>query len=341
MKSDLLKKFLLIAVVCSASVSCAKYEANEDNLFYEKALLSWVKVNFPNAVSTVSDLGVYTLESVEGTGLPPVDSQYVLVHYTKRDLEGMLLDTNEKDVAESERPRTFDKVAFYGPSTWILGSPSVPAGINETLRKMRVGGKVTVAVPLAASSVETSVYSTFVTAETDNVIYSLTLEDVVSDINQYQLDSMYRFRNHNFPELDTMVTGFFFKKFIEVDRDTDNSGTLDSITDGATLKTRYIARLLDGHVFDTNIADTAKKYGFYKESNSYSALEVTYHDDIQEMIKNAGTVEGFARAVHELYYGEYGATFFWSDMGYGETGSGDAVPEYSPLFFQIWVEEQE
>lgn len=335
MKTGVLKKFILIFVICLVSAACARIAENEDNSYYSRALLSWVKVNFPGAVSTVSESGVYTLESFEGTGARPTDSQYVFVHYTKRNLEGIVLDTNEKDIAE--RTMTFDKVAFYGPDTWVLGSDAVPAGINETLRGMRVGGKVKVAVPKEALSVENTVYHAFTASGTDNAVYDLVVEDVVSDINEFQLDSMFRFRDHNFPGLDTMVTGFFFKKI-------GNSGTdaaKDTIGDETTLKVRYIGRLLDGHVFDTNIADTAKKYGFYNDAKTYDALEVKYNKELKTMLDGAGTVEGFTRAVHEMNYGDYAITFFWSDMGYKQVGSSNSIPEYSPLFFQLWLEEED
>ena len=53
-----------------------------------------------------------------------------------------------------------------------------------------------------------------------------------------------------------------------------------------------------------------------------------------------GFVEGFARAVKSMTYGDKAVTFFWSSMGYGDTNNsvnGEGVPSYSMLRFDLYM----
>ncbi len=37
---------------------------------------------------------------------------------------------------------------------------------------------------------------------------------------------------------------------------------------------------------------------------------------------------------------EKGIGIFWSDLGYGKSGSGNSIPAYSPLVFEIEIVEK-
>jgi FKBP-type peptidyl-prolyl cis-trans isomerase len=105
-----------------------------------------------------------------------------------------------------------------------------------------------------------------------------------------------------------------------------------------------VGKLLDGYVFDTNIADTAKKYGLYKANKTYEPLSVDYESTFEQMSSEGsengdGFVTGFARALKSMTYGDRAVTFFWSDLGYKDKGT-DGVPAYSMLFFDLYVEEK-
>ena len=41
-----------------------------------------------------------------------------------------------------------------------------------------------------------------------------------------------------------------------------------------------------------------------------------------------------------MQYGEEAIVFFYSNLGYGESGSG-TIPSYTPLFFELRAEEEE
>ena len=46
-------------------------------------------------------------------------------------------------------------------------------------------------------------------------------------------------------------------------------------------------------------------------------------------------IEGFAKTLFQMHPGEKGLGAFISDKGYGSSGSGNIIPSYSPLIFEI------
>jgi FKBP-type peptidyl-prolyl cis-trans isomerase len=100
---------------------------------------------------------------------------------------------------------------------------------------------------------------------------------------------------------------------------------------------RYIGRYLNGQVFDTNIADTAKKYGIYSQCN-YELLSFKYFDNEDDALNQNSFVTGFSKALWRMTFDERCRTFFNSNFGYGNSGSGN-IPGYTPLCFEIQVEK--
>jgi FKBP-type peptidyl-prolyl cis-trans isomerase len=107
-----------------------------------------------------------------------------------------------------------------------------------------------------------------------------------------------------------------------------------------SVKVHYVGRLLDGWVFDTNIADTARKYGIYDKSKDYSPLSVLHSEELKQMIEDNSLVEGFCMAVKEMSYGDKAFTMFYSEYGYGENGSSQIGP-YQPLIFWLYIEPED
>ena len=97
---------------------------------------------------------------------------------------------------------------------------------------------------------------------------------------------------------------------------------------------------MDGTVFDTNIEDTARKYRIYSSGNTYSALSFQFEAKEDDAIDENSFVQGFTKALWRIGYGGHAVTFFYSNLGYGDNGSGD-IPAYVPLFFELWIEEYE
>lgn len=334
-------EIIFLILVTALVFSCAKDNEEDSPITYKRVMSSWVKVNYPTKVSDTTASGTYILENTDGYGEQPGDTSFVFIHYIKQSLDGNIVDYNVEEIARqlTTYDGSFSEGDYFGPSIWQLGKGHIPKGIEEVISRMKVGGTVKIALPLAASTVDSVYYNTFPSAlESDNFLYTLTLEKVVTDIEKYQTDVMTAFRDSLFPGLSPAEEGFFFKKLVEAEPEYDEDGNPDTLSDDESIYVRYIARrLYDGKVFDTNIQDTAKKYRLYVSGKTYDALSISYYKDSATMIEKNSTVTGFTNAVRQMNFGEEAVTFFRSEWGYGDEGKSPSVPEYAPLCFTIWA----
>lgn len=318
-----------------ASISCAKPYYEDSDALYQRVLEAWIRVNYPECVENKTESGVYILEYTEGSGKTAGDEDYVFAHYVKYNLSGSVSSTNSEDL--SQRLGSYSNTDYYGSDIWQLGQEYLPEGIEEILKGVKVGSHFKIALPVAASYVGNPTYNAFSSASSsDNLIIDLVIDDCVSDIDQYEIDMMENFKNEKWPLADSLVNGFYY---LSIGSPSAKESEADTLADSESINIRYVGKLLNGQVFDTNIEDTAKKYRIYDPSNEYSALAVTYYKDLDDFIENNSVVEGFARAIVNMEPGEKSITFFSSDYGYGDAGSNNSIPEYSPLFFYIQVED--
>ena len=356
-------KFILAAAFAGLLLfSCAK-ESEESNASIQKRILeAYLEVNYPNKNYTITKSGLVILSHEEGTGVSPEQYGAAYMKYSSKTLAGDYQSTMFEDVAR--RWGTYNAANYYGPQLSALGYGDITEGMNEAMKMMKKGSKMTVIIPPALSVYDGEAqgsgygYSTEKSESSSvNSIYELEMFDVVTNLQKYQLDSIQAFRDKYYPGLDSTANMFYFKKL---------SGTsTDTIPANETAKVWYIGRLLDGYIFDTNIRDTAMKYNIWSSSKTYDALEVTYESAYTGMASSAGTmnvsgnsdsssssddsesgsyVPGFAKALKAMTYGDHAITFFGSGWGYGSSGSmssGSGVPTYSMLFFEIFVEEEE
>lgn len=352
-------KFILAAAFAGLLLfSCAK-ESEESNAAIQKRILdAYLQVNYPNKDYTVTESGLVVINHEQGNGASPDKHGAAYVKYSTKNLSGNYQSTMFEEVAR--QLGTYSAEIYYGPQLAALDYGDITEGVNEALKMMNKGSKMTVIIPPALSKYDgenTGGYG-YETEKSEsssvNTIYEIEMFDVVTNLQKYQLDSLQAFRDIHYPGLDSTVNMFYFKKL---------SGTnTDTIPNNETAKVWYVGRLLDGYIFDTNIRDTAKKYGIWSSSKTYDALEVTYKSAYTGMASSAGTmnvtgvtdksssddddggsyVPGFAKALKAMTYGDHAITFFGSGWGYGSEGSmssGSGVPTYSMLFFEIFVEE--
>ena len=328
-----IKKTLFTALLLAASlaVSCAVDPDEDSNAAYDHMMEAWIRVNHPG-VKPYGSYGAYVLQMNQGSGSTVPDSAYVRVHYTKRMLDGTIADTNIKEL--SEQLGTYTVASCYEGNTWRLDQGYLPDALEEVIRAIRAGGQATVALPLSASSHDYTVYDAFKSSpEANNYVYELTVDTVINNIFQYQENLMREWFRDHYASVDTIVEHLYFKKLVETPADTD------SVKEGNSVKVRYIGRLMNGQVFDTNIEDTAKFYRLWSSSGSYEALSISYYkEDKDQFDSNNSVVKGFGQAVLHMNYGETAVALFNSSLGYGDSGSNPAIPEYSPLFFWLYIE---
>ena len=315
-----LNKFVLMAVAALALFSCAQEKEDSDRTVQERILNAFVDVNYPQAKRTES--GLVMIDNVEGTGDTLKMYKAGFFKYSIKSLGGIYSETNFEDLAKVLG--TYSKSNYYGPKLYELGFETTYAGIEEVMENMREGGKATFILPPWLS------YTTNKNSWNQNVsaIYDIELTEVVDNIIKWEQDTMKSYANKCYPGLDTLSANFYFKKLYDAGADTLTNESVN---------VWYIGRLLDGWVFDTNIADTAKKYGIYDKTKEYAALSVLYGESLDQMVEDNSMVEGFCKAIQQMSYGDKAFTMFNSDMGYGADGSSSIGP-YQPLTFWLYIE---
>lgn len=330
------KKLIFIAAFAAALLTgCAKAPTSGLNDANKAYLEAWVKVHHPDAKKT--SLGAYVLDETIGSGEAfgtPDYSPYVRVNYTITDLDGNITETTSAALAK--QLGTYEENNFYGPRIWNRPYYGVTAGVEEALASMKTGGKQTVMIPgwLLSSIEYADAEEYFSLAKGTDAIYTIEAVERIPDIVKWEIDSLSSYMQHNYPSValaDSLKNGFYYVRLAEP---MDTCG----FKKDTTIYVNYIGRLLNGTVFDTNIADTAKFYGLYKKGNSYTPSEVLCNADYTaSTMGSSSMIDGFAYAISQMHTYEAGTAIFYSGYGYDVTGSGETIPPYSPLRFDIEI----
>lgn len=318
--------FLAASLAVFLAGACAQTPTEPSTAATDRVLAAWVRVNYGTAVAP-NDSGVFVLSHIPGTGASVPDSGYVFCHYQRRSLDGNILGSNIEPLVEQLGLKT--KLTDCGSDIWQVDVGSIPKGLEPIIKSLKVGGKVTVALPVSQSALSYAVYNAFPSSVTDNIIYEIELDDVVKDIFSWQDDLLKAHSAAHYNGMDTLEDGFYLKQF-------NKNAEPDTLIDETPVSIWYIGRRLDGSIFDTNVRDTARKYEIYTTSGSYDSLSLTYYKELSTMLSNNSYVSGFTKAVHEMRKRDTVEAFFRSDWGYGASGSTNVIPEYSPLKFRIW-----
>ena len=348
-----MKKTLLYLSLAALLLSaCAKDPKTGASDSAKRFLDAWIHVNHPDA--TLTPLGAYVLEETPGTGAAAgsyEENPYVRVSFTIRSLSGAVSVTTDERL--NRQIGSYEPQGFYGPAIWNRKDHALPAGIEETVASLRVGGSRTVVIPgwLMGTDSQTGLPILYDTAQEylDNVsggtpaIYEIRLEEAFKNLDKWETDSLARYMTANFPDVaaaDTLKYGIYYHRTATPSSDKE-------FTKDTTIYVNYIGRRLDGVVFDTNIADTAKYYGIYNASRTYKPVTIKWYgadgsyQDITMSVAGSEqaskTVPGFAFALDKMHPHEAGTTVFYSAWGYGEKSSGSAIPAYTPLRFDLQI----
>jgi FKBP-type peptidyl-prolyl cis-trans isomerase len=257
--------------------------------------------------------GLYYIPVIEGTGLSAATSDYVMLEYTAQLIDGRIFDTTDEALAL--RKGIFKAEALYGPSKVKLEALSLK-GIEEALLLMKEGGEARLIIPssLAYGGSQTSNVPAFST-----LIYDIKLVKVIKDPEAYELqeieDYLALYQDSLHLEIQTFV-----HEVLEVSYEWYYiellPGEGDSIPDGSTLQVFYDGKLVDGRQFDSNFGR--------------AALSVT--------LGTNQVVTGFELGLKEMKEKGKARIIMPSSLGYGVPGSGNKIPPYSPLVFDVFVD---
>jgi len=333
-------KYILLAALSFAFLGCSHENSSSVGETAREYLSLWMAKNHPG-ISPDSN-GLYLLEETVGTG-DTWDSSlsYAYLEVTIRNLSGTISSTMDSTLAK--QLGTYVKGNYYGPRFQTIGEGSSYAGLDALLSGMQIGGSRKAVIP--AWMLTTSRYSTqkeYISASSSSasLIYDVTLRGQTSDIAAVEKDSLAQFVNRHYGSVapvsyktDTEPDGTFY--FIS---DYTPEEGEEPRSDSSTGTINYTGRLLNGQLFDTTIANTAKDAGLYNASKTYTTSSITFASDWASITMGASTslIDGFKGALSLLKYpGQKAVAIFTSDQGYSTTGSGSTIPAWSPLMFEL------
>ncbi len=184
------------------------------------------------------------------------------------------------------------------PAKLILGTNNIVEGLEEALKLMREGEKATVMVPsyLALRNNGTWRIPPYAVLIYDVKINKLVTEDDL--INKYIADSAYVVTQKTDDGL----------RYIEKSAGSPNT----KVGNGAGVTVNYKGRLLNNLVFDSK-ADSS--FGFVVGQNQ--------------------VIQGWEKGIKLMDEGAKGIWIIPSTLAYGVNGSGNRIPPYSPLVFEV------
>ena len=353
-----MKRILYILAAASLILSgCAESASLSTNYLAKKSFDSWVSVRssqYPEYLWTRTLLGCYLLEDVPGTeDLQDAEkTPYLRVEYTIWALDGEPEATTEMSVAQQWGE--YDETAYYGPAIWYRAEETLYPGYDEIIMgdgagvsAMKVGGSRTFAIPgWLQGSTRYSTEEEYLAAETGtDYINRIKIVEQIEDIEKWEIDSLSRYiaQHTTMDPKDSLIYGLYFLQ-------TSAPTTEEEFEDADEFSIYYIGRRLDGQVFDTNVADTAKMYGLYDyasesdDDDAYQPISVTWDEDPSEMTMGDdedSMIYGFAYALNRMKTGEKATVIFYSGYGYSYSGSGTSIPAYCPLIFELQIVEDE
>lgn len=331
-----IKVSLLSAAMVLMAASCAESPTINSNDDAKLHFDAWISENYPGVTPT--DLGVYIIGDTPGTGEAiGEEDYYIFVTYTETDLDGNVTSTSDKALAQ--QVGTYEQANYYGANVLIKSAYETYSGLLDMLDGMRVGGTRTAVIPgwLTTTNYYETAEEYFNNCTGTNTIATYTVVDKTDDIIQWEVDTLERYTHKYMKQIDSTIYGYYYLQL------TPPSDTT-TFPDDTTFWINYTGRLLNGQVFDTTIEDTAKVYGLYSSSNTYSPVYITKNETYTEITlassessTGSNVVDGFAYCLSNLKSFEKGVCAFYSTMGYGYSGNGSKVPRFAPLVFEIEV----
>ena len=335
------------AIAAIALTGCAK-EATKNQAAKDKAYFeAWAEIHEGERAGN----GIYILEDIPGEGeaLDMDATPYVFVDYTITDLEGNVLGTTFESVAK--RIGEYNLRNWYGPQFWLAdeGLSGIYAGVEDMLSGMKLGGRRKAAIPYWLCTTDRYFKEeTYLDKATSgsNYIYDVTLLDACENIYEYEGEQLDLYSKEHLEGVDSTHIagdeeldkfGFYFKTLPKAGVDLEYE-----MPDDTTMYLNYTGKFLNGKVFDTTIENVAKDAGIYHTSRSYGPVQITRSATYTNIALGGSSdlCSGFQAAIYMMHPMEKAVTAFYSLLGYGVSGSGQVIPPYTPLVFELELVEK-
>ena len=330
--NHILPRFLLLPVVAALlAASCNKNAGEGTNVALKRQFDAWRAIHYPAALEKD---GIYIIEDIPGTG--PAwnkDLGITFMTYTMRSLDGTVSYNTDEQWAK--QLGQWKQTYYYGPQVVPTGKDATYAGLDILLEGMHKGGKRTAIIPSWMMTYDRhNTVEEYLQTATDipSMIYTVTFLDQTENLSEYEFQQMKEYATRNWNVTDTLSTAaVFFKSFTHFDEEPVE------MPNDTTVYINYTGRRIsDGQVFDTTVADTAKFYNIYNPSKNYAPVAITWAEDAKEIKLSGNSVkDGFAFGMKAMHADEKASFLFGYNLGYGSAGSGDLIPAYAALQFDI------
>lgn len=328
-------KLIILAAVCLAG--CAKTPSTNFGHLTQMEFDAWIAVN-KQAGWQETPLGCWITETTDnptGRVMGSVDEYpFMRIEYTVTDLEGIVSNTTDALIAQ--KIGSYNQTYFYGPQVNYRGTSSVYAGVEEVLSTIHEGGSCKFIVPgwlLTHNRYSTKQkYLDNMTESVSPLVYDIKVVELIPDIDAWEKSVVKASLGEELAKADSLADGVFYV----CDRAADNE---EEFTSNDQIYINYICRrMMDGKAVDTNIADSAKVFGLYKSGSSYGPILINWASEASQITmtsSNTSVVSGFGQALFHMRHHEKGRAFMTSANAYSSSGSGNAIPGYCPLIFEI------
>ena len=316
---------MISAALALVFTSCAKTVDSDEKAEQRDYFMAWMAQNHPGV--SPNENGIYILEETEGRGSQYENQPFAYMDITIADIEGNISSTT--NLKMNQQLGTYVVSNYYGP-TMAAGGDNLSAGLYYALSGMKRGGTRKVIVPFWLSTYNrydnVDDYYRKSSKNASNAMYTIKLADFTSDIDKWEIDSLQRYlldRYHEDP--DSVSYGRYYYQL--------SAPTSEAKFDrDATIYINYTGRLLNGQ-------DTAIVHNIYSASKTYAPQSVKWSANAEgiSMGGSSSLIKGFYETLWDMRPHEKGVSYFISELGYSYSGSGNAIPAYSPLCFEIEI----
>lgn len=329
--------------------SCAKSDEGYGDITLGESLDAWVQKYRPDMKDYRVADGLY-IKIIDGGGTEtytPVDSNYVDITFTSRQLNGTCFMTTDPERARDEG--TYSPRAHYVPLRVCLGLYfesyyGISTAQYAALVQMKQGDSVEIISGPRFAYGGLNVDSVYLGFEgsgayTHGEIFSVSmkLHEIFTQLEttmSYRLEE-YAEKEMGIAEKDSIHYGIYLKK--HPDKTFPNN---DTIPGDSIVRINYIGRFLDGFVFDTNIESVAKEHRIYDATRTYGPYNIGFTYADTTMLGNR-SVDAFKYALRKMRVGEAATVATISKWAYGVNGlyrlDNTIIPSDAPLVYDIEI----
>ena len=338
-----LYKYIFLAAAAIIPASCARIISEGVNEAEQRYFNAWLKVNGISE-SQKAGRGIYILEKTETASGTTVGADgYAIVEYTTTDLEGNITDYT--DMEQAKQLGTYSPGSYYGPKVWTTTAETIRAGLYDGIAGMKIGERRRFIVPswlMSYKNLATEAEYLAVSSDNSTTIFDVTVKDFTKDINQWQFSKILQtinnkdfydgaFNGTNIEDTTGVAYGMFYKTLEGIEEEK-------AFEEDTTIYINYTGKLLNGLIFDTNVERIAKDNHVYSASRTYGPTAVQWGEDWSDItLDESEVIGGFSKTLWQmakLRKGSKGVGIFYSELGYGHSGSSN-IPGYAPLIFEI------